>query len=227
MRKRDQAITLLASATSRPTNKLANEARDRLRQAIVDGHLKPNQRLVESQIAQELGMSRTPVREALKQLELIGYVTTLTTGGVIVANHSPSQIRNMYEIREGLEAMGMRLACQRATEEQIERAQEYHNRSFEVVRNQDIDQFIKLNSAFHGELLACSGNEQLSSLVELLRNQFFDRRVAQLLTFREWQDVLNQHGQILEAVRQRKAHLAEQAVRRHVKTVLRVLIERL
>lgn len=227
MRKLDQAITLLTSATPGAANKLANEARDKIRQAIADGYLKPNQRLVESQIARELGMSRTPVREALKQLEVVGFVTTLTTGGVIVANYSPGQIRSMYEIREALETMGMRLACQRATEEQIEKAREYHNRSFEAIRNRDIDQFIELNNGFHGELLNCCGNEQLSSLVEILRNPFFDKRVAELLTDREWQDVINQHGRILEAVSRRKAHLAEQAVRQHVKTVLRVLMARL
>ncbi len=74
--------------------------------------------------------------------------------------------RSLYEIREALESMAIKLACQRATEEQIERAEKYHIHSLEVIRNRDVDQFIELNSAFHAELLAACGNEQLWLLIQ-------------------------------------------------------------
>lgn len=205
----------------------AEDALERLRQDIVTGKLRPNQRLVESEIARKLGMSRTPVREALKQLEMQGYLSKLPGGGLIVTDHSPSQIRNLFEIREALETMSIKLACQRATQEQLEKATEYHNRSLEAIRNRDINQFIELNSAFHNELLSACGNEQLWSLIQTFRDQFFDRRIVRVFAASDWRAMITQHQSILEAVCQRNVRLAEKALHKHMRTALRLAVERL
>jgi DNA-binding GntR family transcriptional regulator len=215
------------SLVSRATASCADEASDRLRQAIVEGKLRPNQRLVESEVAQELEMSRTPVREALKRLQVQGYLSKLPRGGMIVTDHSPSQIRNVYEIREALESTAIRLACQRATQEQVDKAAEYHARSSEAIRNRDVNQFIELNSAFHTELLSACGNEQLWSLIQTFRDHFFDRRLVRVFTAGDWRSMFTQHRRILEAVRQRDAHLAEKRVRQHTRAALRLALERL
>jgi len=218
---------LLASSAQRNKASYAEEALERVRQAIVTGNLRPNQRLVESEIAKKLGMSRTPIHEALKQLELQGYLSRLPSGGLMVTDHSPSQIRNLYEIREALETMALRLACQRATQEQVDRAAEYHARSLEVIRNRDINQFIELNSAFHNELLSACGNEQLWSLIRTFRDQSFDRRIVRVFTARDWRAMVVQHQRMLDAVRQGNARLAERAVHEHVRTAVRLVVERL
>ena len=205
----------------------ADEAAEKLHEAIVTGSLRPNQRLVESEIARQLNMSRTPVREALKQLEMQGYLSRLPSGGMIVTDHSPSQIRNLYEIREALEIMALKLTCQRVTQEQLDRAAEYHARSSEVIRNQDVSQFIEVNSAFHNELLSACGNEQLWSLIQTFRDQFFDRRLVRVFNAADWRNMPKQHQRLLDAVRQRNPHLAEKAVHEHVRTALRIAIERL
>lgn len=225
--KRMPTIGLLALSTSGRSTNRADEAYKRLQQSIITGELRPNQRLVESQVARKYKMSRTPVHEALIRLEATGYVTILETGGAIVTDHSPTQLRNLYEFREALETKAMSLACQRATPEQIERAAKYHTRSFEAVSNRDLDKFIELNDAFHGELAAACGNEQLSSLLQTLRDQSFDRRVVRLSTNRELRAMLRHHEQILEGVRRGNARLAEKAVREHLRVVLRVALERL
>ena len=218
----DESVASSASKTS-----YAEEALERIRQAIVYGRLRPNQRLVESEIAQKLGMSRTPVREALKQLEMQGYLSKVPTGGMMVTDHSPSQIRNLYEIREALETTAIRLACQRATQEQVDRATEYHNSSIEVIRKRDISQFIELNSAFHNELLSACGNEQLWSLIQTFRDQVFDRRIVQVFMGRDWRAMTTHHARMLEAVRQRNARLAEKTLRDHIRMALRIAVERL
>ena len=218
---------LLASNAQRNKASYAEEALERVRQAIVTGNLRPNQRLVESEIAKKLGMSRTPIHEALKQLELQGYLSRLPSGGLMVTDHSPSQIRNLYEIREALETMALRLACQRATQEQVDRAAEYHARSLEVIRNRDINQFIELNSAFHNELLSACGNEQLWSLIRTFRDQSFDRRIVRVFTAGDWRAMIVQHQRMLDAVRQGNARLAERAVHEHVRTAVRLVVERL
>ncbi len=86
----------LQSPPTRHQRNRTGEAFEKLRQAIVTGELRPNQRLVESQLANTLGMSRTPVREALKLLDARGYLSTLPSQGLIVTDHTPSQIRSLY-----------------------------------------------------------------------------------------------------------------------------------
>jgi len=205
----------------------ADRAFEMIREAIVSGELRPNLRLVESSIAKKLGMSRTPVREALVQLELSGYISTLSKGGWIVADHSPSQIRNLYEVREALETMAIKLACQRATKEHIDRAKAVHKLIVDAVHDRDTDKFTELNSEFHAHIFTACGNEQLSSLIENLRDQYFDRRVVHFFTGKEWNAMITQHERMLEAVCEKKLGLAEKAVRDHINTVKRVALMQL
>ena len=205
----------------------ADRALEMIREAIVSGELRPNLRLVESSIAKTLGMSRTPVREALVQLELSGYISTLSKGGWIVTDHSPSKIRNLYEVREALEVMAIKLACQRATKEQIDRANDLHRLAVDAARNRETDKFAKLNSEFHAHLFGACGNEQLSSFIGNLRDQYFDRRIVDLFTGKEWNAVIAQHGRMLKAVSEKKLGLAEKAVRDHINTGRRVAFLRL
>jgi DNA-binding GntR family transcriptional regulator len=199
----------------------------RLREDIVSGRLRPNERLVESDLAQKMKISRTPIREALKLLEARGYVSRLPSGRLIVTDHSPSQIRNLYEVREALEAMALKLACQRATEEEIEQARELHERMLGVVQERNVNQFIELNSAFHNHLFSICGNEQLCSLLQTYRDQYFDRRLVRVFNASDWRAMPKQHQKLLDAVRQRDPRLAEKAVHEHIKTALRIAIERL
>jgi len=204
-----------------------NHAFKVIRESIVSGELRPNRRLVESSIAERLGISRTPVREALLQLELSGFISRLNKGGFIVTDHSPSKIRNLYEVREALEVMAIKLACQRATKEQIDKASDVHRLTFDAVRNRETERFTQLNGEFHGHLFGACGNEQLSSFIENLRDQFFDRRVVHLFTGKDWNAMLTQHGRMLKAVSEGKPRQGEKAVRDHINTVRRVALLRL
>jgi DNA-binding GntR family transcriptional regulator len=205
----------------------SDEAFKSLREDIVTGELHPKVRLVESEVAKRLGISRTPVREALKMLEAKGYVTILPRGGVVVTDHTPVTIRNLFEIREALETMAIKLACQRRTERQVDKAEEYHKIGVEAAQNRDINRYADNNSLFHEALLEGCGNEQLLSLIRTNRDQYFDRRLLRLFTSREWRSMIIQHGQMVEAVRQQNVRRAQNVVRDHVKTVLRVATERL
>jgi DNA-binding GntR family transcriptional regulator len=216
-----------SAKSSRQAEGHTSRAFDVIREAIVNGELRPNQRLVESSIANKLGISRTPVREALLQLESSGYISTLSKGGWIVTEHPPSKIRNLYEVREALEVMAIRLACQRATKEQINRAKDVHRLAVDAVRNRETEKFTQLNSEFHAHLFGACGNEQLSSIIGNLRDQYFDRRVVDLFSGKEWNAVIAQHGRMLKAVSEKKPKLAEKAVRDHINTGRRVAFLRL
>lgn len=196
-------------------------------QAIISGELRPNQRLIEADIARNLGMSRTPVRDALRRLEIQGYLSKLPHGGLIITDPRSNQLQNMYEVREALETAAIRLACQRGTEEQIERAAKYHDLSWELFNNRDIDKWIELNSAFHLELAAACGNEQMLALIQTLSGRFFRRQIFNVFTPRDCRTLLQQEKRILDALRRRNVRLAERAVRQHIRMSLKVALERL
>lgn len=93
--------------------------------------------------------------------------------------------------------------------------------------HRDINQFIELNSAFHNELFSACGNEQLWSLLRTFRDQSFDRRIVRVFTAADWRAMITQHQRMLDAVRQGNARLAEKAVHEHVRTAVRLAVERL
>jgi len=220
-------LTTTSPSSKRRGQNLAQQVFETIRQQIVTGKVPPNQRLIELEIAGDLGTSRTTVREALKRLEVKGYVTTLPSGGVAVTGCSAEHIQSLFEVREALETMSIKLACQRATEEQIHKATEYYNRFVDAIRNRDFDQYVELHRAFHEELNVACGNEPLWSLAQTFRHQYFDYRLARVYTASEWRTQIVQHGQILKALRKRCASHAEKAVQEHLRAGLKVALERL
>ncbi len=221
-------IRIVSTSLNKSKGTLADQVFDVLQKQIVAGELRPNQRLVESEIAERLGISRTPVREALKRLEVTGYTSAFSSRGLIVVEHSTSrQIQSLFETREALEGMAIKLACERATEEQIRKAEEYYTRGVEALRNNDIDEYLEMHSTLHEELCAGCGNEQLLSLIRIFRYQYFDRRLTRVYTPREWRTQIKNHGRLLEAVRERNPHRVEKAIQRSFGHGLRVALKRL
>lgn len=203
---------------------LADHVFDEIKQHIIIGELRPNQRLIESKIARRLGVSRTPVREALKKLETIGYVSILPNGGLVVTEHTPEQMRSLFEIREALETMAIKLACQRATEEQIKSAEAYYHQAIEAFINRDYDKYIELHSHFHEALYSPCGNEQLLSLIRTFRYQYFDQQLTRVYNALDWRSQMKQHTKILEAFRERNENRAEKDLKRHLRNSLKIAL---
>lgn len=204
----------------------SDELFEKIREYIDTGQLLPNQRLIESELAQKLGTSRTPVHIAIKQLEILGYVTTLS-GSMVVAEHSLSRIQSLYEVREALESKAIKLTCKLITEEQINKAGEHLAILIQASRNRDCELFVQSDRAFHEELCVACNNDQLSSLVKLFRYQYQDRRLARVYTARDWHSQITQHSRILETVRARNEIRAEKAVRRHLMATMKTALARL
>ena len=204
------------SSLGKHRDRRAEQALRRLQEAIASGELQPNQHLVERDLAKILGMSRTPVREALRRLEATAYTTRLPTGGIIVTDHSPKQIHDLYEIRRVLEGQATKLACQRYREDQIIRLEEYHERCIEAVRSGNIEQFFDVNNAFHMWIYTQCGNAYLMDLIMTFRDERFFQRIVQKFTDKDWRATIAQHGQILEAVRKRNERAAQKVMEQHL-----------
>lgn len=202
------------------------KAYETLMQAILAGDLRPNQHLVETEIAVSLGMSRTPVREALGRLLQEGYLKKLSTGKHVVAELTVTDVRRMVEILEPLEVAAIRLACQRATQEQVGLARQAFDNLREAISNRELNRCVEMNNIFHTHIYAGSQNEQLCSIIQSLGNRYYDRAMTRSLTSKNWSSMMALHQHILEALQERDLRKAENAVRKHVRIQLRLALER-
>jgi DNA-binding GntR family transcriptional regulator len=208
-------------------NSRAEEAFIKLQDAIISGKLRPNQRLVEQQLSEEFGMSRTPLREAIRQLQQMGHLTVLPSGGVIVTEFSPKHIKDMFEVREALETMVIKLDCGRATDEQLAEARQYLDHAAEAAAARDIDEYGRCNTAFHDTLLEACGNDKLISMVKTIRDQYYLRRLAMLMTDAELRRMMKQHYSIMDALDRRSEAAAQRAFRELIRGIAKIAINRL
>ena len=131
--------------TYKPLRELVFEA---IREAIVDGTLEPGERLMEAQLAEDLGVSRTPVREAIRQLELAGFVVMIPRRGAYVADISIKDVADVFEIRGALEALAASLAAERASEEEIEQLERLLVEIGKSVEERDVELLVELGHPF-------------------------------------------------------------------------------
>jgi len=155
---------------------------DALRERIVAGTLRPGERLVEDRLAEELGVSRNPVREALRVLAVEGYVSLVPRRGAEVATLSPEVVEDIFEVRTALEALGARLACRNATPEGLARLVGVIEEAEAALgRRGGAARMPELNTRFHGLVLELADNPVLADLMEPLRGrmQWIFSRTAQ------------------------------------------------
>ena len=198
---------------------------ERLRRAIVNGELRPNQRLVEVELAQRLRVSRTPVRETLQRLALDGLVLSQRRGW-IVREHTPAEIEEIYECRMALEGYAARLAAERATPGQIEALEQVLFRGGED-RRPPKEWMAAVNEAFHTGVIEAAHNPMLAKLCTRSRLYYFNSRIAALYTKEQAAESRRQHLALLESIRSRRADEAEAIARAHITTALGVLLEKL
>lgn len=185
-----------------------------LRDAIITGQLKPGERLMEVQLAEELGVSRTPVREAIRKLELEGLVVMVPRKGAYVADISTKDVAEVFEIRAALESLAAGLAAERITQEELE---ELHRiLETESTENLDLETLIEVDTAFHEVIYKASRNERLVQIISNLREQIQRFRSITLAKPGRMKDVLKEHKQIVEAISQGDVALARQLAQQHI-----------
>jgi DNA-binding GntR family transcriptional regulator len=193
---------------------------------IISGRYRPNQRLIETDIATELGASRTPVREALVRLVKDG-LAVRSRQGLTVREFTLPEIREIYEVRAALEGFAARLAAERATAETLRhvvRTLDHHAQTSRGTINRT--EVVEANTAFHNAVLAAAGNERLRAIATGNRSYFFNIEAAAVTSDESLAAALNEHRLIYDAIRERDADAAEAIVRQHVLAGLSI-IERL
>ena len=187
-----------------------------LREAIRSGILKPGERLMEIQLAEELGVSRTPVREAIRRLELEGCVIMMPRRGTYVANISIRDINEVFEIRTSLESLSSGLAAERITDEELERLQRLLVEIGAHIESGDMDKIVKTDTEFHDLLYQASRNQRLVGIISNLREQLTRFRTTSMSYPGRLKATLEEHRIIVEAIAQGDVKAARKAAENHM-----------
>lgn len=187
-----------------------------MREAILNGDFKPGQRLMEVQLAEQMGVSRTPVREAIRKLELEGLVIMVPRKGAYVAGLSVEDIEEVLEIREVLEGLAANLAAIRASDEEILKLNNIIKLFSLAAKNRDIDSLIKYDIKFHDTIYHASRNKRLLQMINALQEQVQRFRVAYISQFDNGEMLLEEHEKIFEAISNRNGEKARDAAGFHI-----------
>jgi DNA-binding GntR family transcriptional regulator len=185
-----------------------------LRKGIISGDYPPGERLTEDRLAEDFGVSRNPVREALRVAEAEGFVVILPRRGAVVASPSSATIHDIFAVRERLEPLAARLAAERATPVQLTTLRAVLEQARQATELQDLRRVAELNSALHLHILEISGNPWLASIAKALylHVQWVFQLTAKVRAPHSW----DEHIKLVDAIESGNGALAETVALAHV-----------
>jgi len=187
-----------------------------LRQAILKGELAPGERLMEIQLAERLGVSRTPIREAIRKLELEGLVLMIPRKGAEVAKISEKSLRDVLEVRRSLEDLAIELACQRMDEEDIKELEEAQDVFAQAIASGDAMAIAESDEHYHDVIYRGTYNDRLVQILYNLREQMYRYRLEYIKDADKRQILLLEHDKILKAIKNRRVAEAKDTMRAHI-----------
>lgn len=203
-------------------------ARDRLRTQIVRGDLAPGVALLETQLSEELGISRTPLREALKLLAAEGLLELRSNRSAQIAPLRQNEIDEIFEVISAIEGTAAQLAASRITNQELKRLTQLQERMEAHHDNRKLEEYFKINQEIHGFIVACAKNGILRSTHDTLLARAERARYFALSSSRtRWDDSVREHRQILKALKARDAEAACRALTQHVLRTGRAVSEQL
>ena len=187
-----------------------------LRQSILKGELQPGDRLLEIPLAKKLGVSRTPIREALRKLELEGLVLMIPRRGAEVAGITEKGLRDVLEVRRSLEELAIELAVQRMNDRDIDDLEKARVAFRESLSQNDEIRIAQADENFHDVIYRGTYNDKLIQMLNNLRDQMYRYRLEYIKDVGKRQVILVEHENILNAVRTRNPELGRRAMREHI-----------
>ena len=189
---------------------------NRLRDMIIEGELPSGSRIHETQMGQRLGVSRTPLREAIKFLASEGLVELVPTRGAVVREFSPKDIKDMLLVLRTLESLASRLACERATDEQIAHVRALHDQMLSHYEERSRLEYYKLNQAIHSAIVALSDNESLTYTHGMLQARLKRVRFVGHEGEEKWAMAVAEHEEMITALEARDAERLSNIVEQHL-----------
>lgn len=198
----------------RPT--LHNVVVSRVRDMIIEGHLAAGSRIHEGQLGEQLGVSRTPLREALKVLASEGLVELVPSRGALVRQLTAKDVRNMLAVQAVLEEMAGKLACENASDEQIRAVRALHDEMTALYRAHDRLSYFKKNQGIHEMLVALSGNDALCQVHDQLQKQMRRIRFLGHRDDANWAAAVADHEEMIAALEARDGGRLAKALTDHL-----------
>ena len=195
---------------------LHDEIVTRVRDMIIEGTLAPGARIHEGQLGQALGVSRTPLREALKFLASEGLIELVASRGAVVRKFTPKDVRDMLDVLAVLEAFAGRLACRNATAAEIAEVRRLHDRMTEHYHVRDRLEYFKLNQQIHSSFLRLSGNPALEAAHASIQSRLKRIRYIGNQEPQQWQDAMTEHQAMIRALETRDGEALARVVTRHM-----------
>lgn len=187
-----------------------------LREAILKGDLKPGERLMELQLASKLGVSRTPIREAIRMLEQEGLAVTTPRKGAEVAKMTLKDMEDVLEIRDALDELAVRIACQKITDEQLKQLEEVKELFEKNTQTNNVKNIAEADVSFHDVIYEATGNPKLVTLLNNLREQVYRYRVEYIKDPKNYPTLIAEHEAILDSLKNRDVKNAVEAMHVHV-----------
>lgn len=196
-----------------------------IRDSILKGSLKPGEKVAEPELAERFGISRTPIREAFRQLESEGYLTVIPRKGAVVTDLSERDVEEFYAIKSILEGYAARMAAERLSEKEIERLEAINAKLEGLAAEGDVKTFFRIHNEFHELFIRASGNEKLADLIGQLGLKFNRLRVASLSLPGRMAISVKEHKKIIAAFRGKQGETADNLVKKTASIGGQVLIE--
>ena len=187
-----------------------------LRQSIITGEMSPGERLMEIKLANKLGVSRTPVREAIRMLELEGLVVMVPRKGAEVARITEKDLRDALEVRTAIEELSVELACARITEEGKEKLKQACNEFKEAIATKHVQNIVDGDVKFHDVIFAITQNQRLIGIAHNLREQVYRYRVEYVKDFSYHDVLVQEHYDITNAILTNDVKTAKEIMRKHL-----------
>lgn len=187
-----------------------------LREAILKGELQPGERLMELQLASKLGVSRTPIREAIRMLEQEGLAVTVPRKGAEVARMTLKDMEDVLEIREALDELAAQIACERISSEQMNRLMDTKKEFERILASGEVKEIADVDVKFHDIIYEATDNAKLVYLLNNLREQLFRYRVEYLKNPENYPALIQEHEAIVSALEARDKVKVTEAMHEHV-----------
>ena len=199
-----------------------------LRQAILKGELKPGERLMEIQLANKLGVSRTPVREAIRKLELEGLVLMIPRKGAEVAEITRQDMEDVLEVRTALEELAVKDACDHITDAQLSELKKASNEFKKaLLEGKDLVTCADADMHFHDVILSATNNRRLIQMLNNISEQMYRYRMEYLKDERTHKTLIEEHDAIRRALKKHDKVKAGAAIRVHIDNQKRSILESL
>lgn len=196
-----------------------------IREAILKGTLKAGEKVAEPELAERFGISRTPIREAFRQLESEGYLTVIPRKGAVVTSLSERDVEEFYAIKSILEGYAARIAAGRLNDREIERLNTINDRLEQLAREGDVKTFFRVHNEFHELFIKASGNNKLLDLIGQLMMKFNRLRMASLSLPGRMEVSVQEHRKIIQAFRAQDSEEADRIVSKSAAYGGQVLIQ--